>query len=167
MEHINSSGYVYNTHIQTEDAMRLLSKAGFDVKKLSIISKGYHGEEHPFGFYSVGDKMKVWGGIGAFWGGLWGLLIAPAIFFLPGLGLMAMAGPVVTALIGALEGVVVIGGLSALGAALTRVGVSAEQAVQYETALKADKYVLVIHGNIEEVGRANAILDGFANWQTV
>ncbi|OHX11222.1 DUF1269 domain-containing protein [Chromobacterium sphagni] len=166
MEHANLAVYVYNTHVEAEDAIRFLSKAGFDVKKLSVIGKGYHSEEHPVGFYTLGDKMKAWGSVGAFWGGLWGLLIAPAVFFLPGLGLVAMAGPVVSALVGALEGAVVVGGLSALGAALTKVGVSAEQAIKYETALKADKYVLVVHGGMEDVARAHSILDVSSGWKS-
>jgi hypothetical protein len=28
--------------------------------------------------------MKKWGGTGAFWGGLWGLLLGSAFFFIPG-----------------------------------------------------------------------------------
>jgi hypothetical protein len=78
------------------------------------VGKGYHSEEHPIGFYTAGDKIKTWGGIGAFWGGIWGLRLAPAVFFLPGLGLVAMAGPLVAALVGALEGALVVGGASAL-----------------------------------------------------
>src|SRR5450432_1997562 len=109
MENETSPAYVFNTHVEAEAAIRLLSKSGFDMKKLSLVGKGYHSEEHPVGFYTVGDRIKTWGGIGAFWGGLWGLLLAPAVFFLPGIGLMAMAGPVVSALLGALEGAVVVG----------------------------------------------------------
>jgi len=26
------------------------------------------------GYYSVGNRMEMWGKTGAFWGGLWGLL---------------------------------------------------------------------------------------------
>ncbi|RBB92466.1 DUF1269 domain-containing protein, partial [Pseudomonas sp. MWU12-2115] len=148
-------------------AIRLLSKGGFDVKKLSIIGKGYHSEESPIGFYTTGDKMKMWGGVGAFWGGLWGLLFAPAVFFLPGLGLVAMAGPVVSILVSALEGAAIAGGVSALGAALTRVGVNADQVVKYETALKADKYVLVVHGGEADVARAQSILDIATGWKEV
>ncbi|AUH49790.1 hypothetical protein KIF53_16515 [Chromobacterium subtsugae] len=165
MSSAQSPVYVYNTHQEAEDAIRLLSKGGFDVKKLSVIGKGYHSEENPVGFYTVGDKMKAWGGIGAFWGGLWGLLLAPAVFFLPGVGMVAMAGPVVAALVGALEGAAIVGGVSALGAALTRVGINAEQAVKYETALKADKYVLVIHGGEADVAKAHAILDISTGWK--
>ncbi len=149
---------VFNTHSEAEDAIRGLSHAGIDVKKISLIGKGYHSEENPIGFYTVGDKMKTWGGVGALWGGIWGLLLAPAVFVLPELGLVAMAGPVVTALVGALEGAVVVGGVSALGAGLIEMGVSKDSVIKYESALKADKYVLVVHGSAEEVGRARLVL---------
>jgi len=125
---------------------------------LSLVGKGYHSEEHPVGFYTAGDRIKTWGGIGAFWGGFWGLLLAPAVFFLPGIGLVAMAGPLVATLVGALEGAVVVGGLSALGGALTQMGLPKDQVIKYESALKADKYVLMVHGNAEEVANARAVL---------
>ena len=150
--------YTFNTHIEAEDAIRSLSHSGTDVKKISLIGKGYHSEEHPIGFYTLGDKMKSWGGVGAFWGGIWGLLLAPAVFVLPGLGLLALAGPVVTALVGALEGAVVVGGVSALGAGLIEMGVAKDSVIKYESALKADKYVLIVHGNAEEVERARSVL---------
>jgi hypothetical protein len=154
----DSSSYLFSSHTQAENAIQLLSKSGFDVKKLSLVGKGYHTEEHPVGFYSVGDKIRSWGGAGAFWGGIWGLLFAPAIFFLPGLGLVAMAGPLVSILVGGLEGAVVVGGLSALGAALTRIGVPKDQVIKYETALKVDKYLLLVHGTSEEQAQARAVL---------
>lgn len=165
MEKANLPFYVFNTHVEAEDAIRLLGKSGFDVQKLSLVGKGYHSEEHPVGFYTAGDRIKSWGGPGAFWGGIWGLLFAPAVFFLPGLGLVAMAGPFVAALVSGLEGAVVVGGLSALGAALSQVGVPADEIIKYETALKVDKYVLMIHGDTEEVAKARATLAGAGAWK--
>ncbi|MDR3416659.1 MAG: hypothetical protein P4L83_10770 [Nevskia sp.] len=154
----DSSVYVFNTHVEAEEAIRSLSTSGFDMKKLSVVGKGYHTEEHPVGFYTTGDRVKAWGGMGAFWGGIWGLLFAPAVFFLPGLGLIAMAGPLVATLVGALEGAVVVGGVSALGAALSKIGVPKDQAIKYETALKMDKYVLLVHGTEDEKANARSVL---------
>ena len=165
MEKDDSPVHVFDTHAEAEEAIKSLGRSGFDVKKLSLIGKGYHSEEHPIGFYTVGDRIRSWGGAGAFWGGIWGLLLAPAVFFLPGLGLVAMAGPLVAALVGALEGAVVVGGLSALGAALTQVGIGKEQAIKYETALKVDKYVLVVHGSAAEVAKAAAVLSSDKAWE--
>ncbi len=149
---------IFDTHSQAEDAIHKLDRSGFDVKKLSLVGKGYHSEEHPVGFFTKGDKIKAWGSTGAFWGGIWGLLFAPAVFFLPGLGLVALAGPLVAALVGALEGAAVVGGVSALGAALMEIGVSKEHAIRYETAVKVDKYVLMVHGGAEELTRVRDVL---------
>lgn len=163
----NPPVYVFNTHDEAEEAIQALSRAGFDVKKLSLVGKGYHSEEHPVGFYTMGDRIKAWGGAGAFWGGIWGLLLAPAVFFLPGVGLVALAGPVVAALVGALEGALVIGGMSALGAALMQIGVPEDQVIKYETALKVDKYVLMVHGSADDTEKAHAVLENSKAWKTV
>lgn len=165
MDKDNLPVYVFNTHIEAEEAVKALSKSGYDVKKLSIIGKGYHTEETPIGFYTMGDRIKSWGGIGAFWGGIWGLLIAPAVFFLPGFGLVAMAGPVVAALVAALEGAVLVGGVSAIGAALMQIGVPKDQIMKYETALKVDKYVLMVHGSVEEQDKARTVLEKTKSWE--
>jgi hypothetical protein len=158
MQQTNPAQYIFNTHAEAEEAIRSLCRSGFDVKNLSLIGKGYHSEEHPIGFYTVGDRIKTWGGLGAFWGGMWGLLLAPAVFVLPGLGVVAMAGPIVAALVGALEGAVVVGGVSGIVAAMTRIGVPKDQVVKYETALKADKYVLLVHGDASDIAKAGSFL---------
>ena len=159
MQSNDSPCYIFRTHTEAEEAIRMLIKSGFDAKKLSLIGKGYHSEEKPVGFYTAGDRIKSWGGVGAFWGGIWGLLLAPAVFVLPGLGVLAMAGPVVTVLVSALEGAVLVGGVSALGAALSQIGVPKDKVVKYEEALKMNSYVLVVHGGNEDQARVRSILD--------
>lgn len=76
-----------------------------------------------------------------------------------------MAGPFVAALVGALEGAVVVGGVSALGAALAQVGVPKDQAIKYETAIKMDKYVLMVHGDTEQTQKARDILQSSKAWK--
>jgi hypothetical protein len=101
--------------------------------------------------------MKYWGKQGAFWGGLWGMLFG-AFFIIPGLGPILVAGPLVAWIVGALEGAVVLGGLSALGAGLYSIGIPKDSVVQYEAALKADKFLLLAHGTADEVALARNIL---------
>lgn len=158
MSNPDSAFFVFDTHAAAEEAIRTLGHSGFDMKKLSLVGKGYHSEEKPMGFYTVGDRIKAWGSTGAFWGGIWGLLLAPAVFVLPGLGVVGMAGPIVAALVSVLEGAVVVGGLSALGAALTQVGVPKDQVIKYEAALKVDKYLLVVHGSLQDQEKARSVL---------
>ena len=160
MDQASASAYVFPTHVEAEEAIRQLSKSGFDVKKLSLVGKGYHSEEHPVGFYTSGDRIRAWGGAGAFWGGIWGLLFAPAVFLIPGVGMVALAGPFVAALVAALEGAVVIGGISALGAALTQLGLPKDQVIKYETALKADNFLLLVHGNAADEATVRSVLAG-------
>jgi len=64
-----------------------------------------------------------------------------------------------------LEGAVVVGGVSALVAAFTQMGVPKQQAIKYETALKIDKYVLMIHGDAHEAEVAHKVLADFKLWE--
>jgi hypothetical protein len=54
---------------------------------------------------------------------------------------------------------IVVGGLSALGAALYGIGIPKDSVIQYETAIEADSFLVMAHGPAEEVARAKAILD--------
>ena len=102
--------------------------------------------------------MKYWGKMGAFWGGMWGMLFGSAFFLIPGLGPLIVAGPLVAWIVGALEGAVVVGGLSAVGAGLYSLGIPKDSILRYETALKTDKFVLIAHGSLDEITRAKEIL---------
>ena len=154
----NSVVTVFASHDKAEDAVRELQKSGFDMKKLSIVGKDYHTEEHVVGYYNTGDRMMYWGKLGAFWGGFWGLLFGSAFFWVPGIGQLVVAGPLVMWIVGALEGAVVTGGITALGAGLYSIGIPKDSVMQYETEVKNDKLLLVAHGTANEVQRARDIL---------
>src|ERR1700679_2764771 len=147
----NSVVAVYDTHEQAEHAVKELQEAGVDMKSLSIAAKDTHTDEHVVGYYNAGDRMKYWGKLGAFWGGFWGLLFGSAMFVIPGLGPILVAGPLVAWIVGALEGAVVVGGVSALGAGLFSIGVPKDSIIEYETQLKAGKFVVIAHGSPDEV----------------
>ncbi|MGA3071049.1 MAG: general stress protein [Terracidiphilus sp.] len=149
---------IFNTHTDAEAAVKELQKSGFNMGKLSIVGKEYHTEEHVVGYYNAGDRMQYWGKMGAFWGGFWGLLFGSAFFAIPGLGPILVAGPLVAWIVAGLEGAVVVGGLSALGAGLYSIGIPKDSILQYETALKSDKFLLLAHGTAEEVAKAKDIL---------
>ena len=158
MSETNTVVAVYETHSQAEEALKELQRSGFDLKKLSIVGKDYHTDEHVVGYYNTGDRMKRWGKSGAFWGGIWGLLLGSAFFAIPGLGPILVAGPLVTWILGALEGAVVVGGLSAIGAGLFSIGIPKDSIVQYESAIKADQFLLLAHGTAAEVETARSTL---------
>ena len=155
----NSIVATYLSHTVAEAAIKELQQAGFDMKKLSIVGRDYHTDEHVIGYYNVGDRMKVWGKTGAFWGGLWGFLVGSAFFWIPGVGPLLVGGPLVGWIVGALEGAIVVGGLSALGAGLYGLGIPEDSILRYETALKTGKFVLIVHGSIEDTTHAKEILN--------
>jgi len=159
MTNENAIVAVYNDHVQAEEAVDQLKRAGFDMKKLSIVGKDYHTEENVVGYYNAGDRMKYWGKMGAFWGGIWGLLFGAAFFFVPGIGPVLIAGPVAAWIVAALEGAVVVGGLSAIGAGLYSIGIPKDSILQYEVALKADKFLLIAHGTTDDVAKAKKTIE--------
>ena len=150
---------IYKSHADAESAVKELQRSGFNMKKLSIVGRDYHTEEHVTGYYNAGDRMKYWGRQGAFWGGLWGLLFGSAFFFIPGIGPMLVAGPLVASILEALEGAVVVGGLSAIGAGLYSAGIPKNSILRYETALKAGQFLLVADGNREEIATARETIN--------
>ena len=149
---------IYPSHTGAEGAIKELQKAGFEMKKLSIIGKDVHTDETVVGYYNAGDRIKVWGRTGAFWGGLWGLLFGSALFWIPGLGPLLVAGPVVTWLVAALESALVVGGLSAIGAALYSLGIPKDSVLAYEPEIKTGKFLLIAHGSRADTDLAKAIL---------
>ena len=154
----NSVVAIYKSHTDAEAAIKELQQSGFDMKKLSIVGRDYHTDEHVVGYYNAGDRMKRWGKTGAFWGGFWGFLFGAGFFWIPGLGQLLVAGPLVTWIVGALEGAVVVGGLSAIGAGLYGLGIPKDSILQYETAIKTGKFVLIAHGSPEEAARAHEVI---------
>ena len=145
---------VCDTHEQAVQAVRALQAAGVEMRSLSIAGKDTHLVEHVSGYYTAGDRMLHWGSRGAFWGGIWGLLFDSALFALPGIGSVLLAGPLVSWIVAILEGAVVFGGLSALAAGLVSIGIPHHSVIEYETALKTDKFLVIVHGASKSVAKA-------------
>lgn len=149
---------IFDHHSGAEAAIRKLSEGGLDIKHFSIVGKGYHSEEKVTGFYSTGKSVQFWGTNGAMWGGLWGLFFGGMMLTIPAVGPVIVVGHLAAMIFGALEGAVVVGGLSALGAALYGLGIPKDSIIEYEEALKADGFLLVAHGPSDEMERAKSML---------
>jgi hypothetical protein len=149
---------VFEHHEAAEAAVKALAAAGFDIKKISVVGRGFHTEENVSGFYNAGDRIRIWGRSGAFWGGLWGLLMGGLFMTVPLIGPVVVVGHFAVMVAAAIEGAVVIGGLSALGAALFSMGIPKDTVLRYEKAIKADGFLLIVHGPASETESARAIL---------
>jgi len=149
---------VFTDHNAAETAIKKLTASGFEMKNLSVVGKGYHTDEKVVGFYNVGDRVKFWGTRGAFWGGLWGMFFGGLFMTIPVVGHVIVLGYLAAVAISAVESAVMVGGLSALGAALYSIGIPKDSVIQYEAAVKSDSFLVMAHGTAEEMARAKAIL---------
>jgi Protein of unknown function (DUF3341) len=149
---------IFDSHQDAEAAIKKLSAGGFDIKDLSVVGKGYHTEEQVQGFYNIGDRVMFWGTRGAFWGALWGLFFGGIFITLPFTGPVIVLGSLAAMVISTVEGAVIAGGLSAMGAALYSIGIPQDSVIAYEAALKADGFLVMAHGNSAKIATAKDIL---------
>jgi hypothetical protein len=148
----------YTDHNAAEAAVKTLTGAGFSPGTLSVVGKGYHTEESVLGFYNAGDRVKLWGKQGAVWGALWGALLGGLFVTTPVLGPVMIVGYLGAVAVSALESALVVGGLSAVGAAIYSIGVPKDSVLRYETAVKADGFLVMVHGDAAAVEKARALL---------
>ena len=157
---------VFDDHEAADTAVKELVAGGFAIGNLSVVGKGYHTEEKAVGFYNMGDRVRFWGSRGALWGSLWGLFLGGLFLAIPVVGHVIVLGYLAATAVSVVEGAVVVGGLGALGAALTGIGIPRDSVVRYETSLKADGFLVMAHGGADEMARAQAIL-GTSNASSV
>jgi hypothetical protein len=148
----------YDSHLQAEDAVKILQRSGFDMTHISIIGRDYTTEEHVLGFFNAGDRARFFGKHGALWGGVFGMLFGAAFLFVPVLGHIVVLGPLASTLVGGLEGAAVVGGVSALVGAFSALGIPSNSVLRYATAIRADKFLLTVHGDAKEIQRAREVL---------
>lgn len=148
----------YHTHAAAERAVKDLQRSGFDMKRISIIGRDYSTEEHVVGFFNAGDRAKFFGKYGALWGAVFGVLFGAAFLFMPVIGHIVVFGPLASAIVGGIEGAAVVGGVSALVGALTAIGVPKDSVLRYETAIKGNKFLLIVHGDDNDIERARSVL---------
>ena len=152
---------VYDAHAGAEQGVKELQNSGFDMKKLSIVGKNPHAEEHVVGFYNAGDRIKTLGQRPArFLGWDMGPARWSGVFRDSRHRTRARRRPLVAWIVGALEGAVVVGGVGAIGAGLFSIGVPKDSVLNYEVALKTDRFLLLVHGTADEAARAREILKG-------
>mgnify|MGYP001823802115 FL=1 len=159
---------LFDRQQEAERSVRLLVERDYPMDMLSVLGKGESGGDDPLGLYysSVGDRMKGWGKMGAFWGGLWGLLTGAAgLFVFPGIGPVLAAGPVVEAIAAALAGAG-LGGSAMAGAAaasqftvaMHRSGVPEEKLEMLQNAIEQGHYLLMLRLDEEEAGKWQTLL---------
>jgi hypothetical protein len=152
----------YPDHASAEDAVRRLQKEGVPMQNVSIIGKDFQTVEQPLGFVTTGSVAKDGARVGAWTGGVFGLLVGAAFLILPGLGPVVIAGPLAAALLGGVEGALAGAALGGLTGALVGLGVSKDKAIRYESQVKAGKFLVAMRGDGPQIERARSLFAGKA-----
>jgi hypothetical protein len=158
MQELNSIVAVYESPAEAVQGVSDLQKAGFNLMKLSLAAKEYPDSEHLIGCCSTGSQVKYWGKTGALLDESGAFWMGAALFLLPGLGPIVMAGPLIASVMANLEGAAAARGLGVFGSGLVRLGIPKESVFRYESELGADRLLLIAHGAIDELMRARDVL---------
>ena len=162
MQFSHSIVAVFDDHDEADAAVKALAASGFELRRLSVVGKGFHTYETATGFYNTGDRIRFWGSRGAFWGSLWGLFMGGLYATVPVVGGVVLLGHLAAAAVAAIEGALVLGGAGALVAALTSLGVPEDSIVTYQTDVEADGFLVMAHGTASEMERAKTTLEPLA-----
>lgn len=147
----------YRSHYDAEKAVRLLAKDGLPMDKISIIGRSFETREDVQGFYRPADAALEGAEAGAWFGGLFGLLIGTGLFILPVVGAVFVLGPLAGLVAGAISGA----GVGALINGLVFLGVPQDQAIKYQERIQAGEFLVVVHGATPtETERACSLLQG-------
>jgi hypothetical protein len=147
----------YPDHASAEDAVRRLQKEGIPIQNLSIIGKDFEAVEKPLGFVTTGTVAGEGAKVGAWTGGIFGLLIGAAFLILPGVGAVVVAGPLAAALLGGIEGALAGAAFGGLTGALVGLGISKDKAIRYESQVKAGKFLVTLRGDAPQIERAKSL----------
>lgn len=148
---------IYDDHDLALQAVQELKDNNYPVEKITIMGKAatelidkdmHVMTKNPLSVASVGTTTAVGTAVGA--------LVGAGMFAIPGLGFLYGAGTLIGAIAGFDFGL--IGG--GVAAVLAMIGVRDEFQRRYAEALADGKFLVIAHGDEEEVDRAKAILNG-------
>jgi uncharacterized membrane protein len=147
---------VFDNHDYAEKAAREVKSQGLRTEDISIIARqrdddaGRSGTATNTGGHGVNDNISDGVVTGGVLGGLAGLLIGAGSMIIPGLGIIAAAGPITGLLSGAVTGGVVGG--------LVDLGIPENRSRQYESEVKAGKVLFSMRTDEDKIDRIATIL---------
>lgn len=143
---------VFNNHDFAEKAAHDIKEQGLRTDDISIVAKQGEGDNRNDATMGKGVNDNISDGVvtGGILGGLAGLLIGAGSLVIPGLGIIAAAGPITGLLSGAVTGGVV-GGLIDLG-------IPENRSRQYEADVKQGKTLFSMKTDEDKIDRIRDIL---------
>jgi uncharacterized membrane protein len=133
-----------------EKAAREIKERGLRTDDISILAKNSDENEVGDGGGMVNDNISNGAVTGGVIGGLAGLLIGAGMVAIPGLGIIAAAGPI-TGLIGGAATGGIVGGL-------VDMGIPEKEGKRYESDVKSGKIVFTMRTEEDKVDSVSGIL---------
>ncbi|NLK98320.1 general stress protein [Defluviitalea saccharophila] len=146
---------LFDTRQDAENAAYELRSQNLRMDDISIVAKD-GAENNTEGDQMTNDNISDGVTTGSVLGGLAGLLIGAGSFVVPGLGVIAAAGPIAGLLSGAITGGIV-GGLIDLG-------IPESATPRYEQGLREGKVILTTKATDENVDAVTDILKNFGGF---
>jgi hypothetical protein len=154
----NAAVAVYNSASEAVAVVANLRQSDFDMSRVSVAGRP-RSERQVIGCFDDGaGGVKYWGDQRELWAGLWEKLSGWALFTMPGIGPVLVAGPLSGWIAAGLENAAIFGGLSPIGAAIYSIEIPKGQILLCEAAVEAGKYLVLAHGTVSEVSRAREVL---------
>jgi hypothetical protein len=154
----NAMVSIYDSPSEAYAALRRLQRSGFERNKLSVAAREQSEEAQVAAYYLSRDRVRCWGAQAAVWDLVWGMLSGWALFALPGIGRVWVAGPLSGWILACLENAPILNGLGGFGAGLHSVGIDRSSIPVYEAALRTNRCLVLAHGTREEVDKARLTL---------
>lgn len=148
----------YDRMSSAEEAVRNLQEGGFPVEQVSILAQNLQSEKKVHGYVTACDTSKAGAKTGAWFGGLFGVLVGAGFLWIPGVGPLLVAGPLAAVLLGGVEGAVGGAAFGGLLGGLSGWGISKKHILKYEEQLRGGKYLVVAHGSGEELDKAQSVM---------
>ena len=153
---------LFDTFDEASAAVRDLEAAGVPHSDISVVANNAHGE-HDHKAVNSAEAAKDAGkgaGIGATVGGLGGLLTGLGVMAIPGVGPVVAAGWLVATAVGAVTGAVVGGAAGGVVGALTKEGVSEDDANVYAEGVRRGGALVTAKVDDSMATTARAVLNG-------
>jgi hypothetical protein len=148
----------FKLHDEAEPAVRALQESGFGLGGLSIVGRNFHTVDTVVGYYTCGREVRPYGSVGPIWNELLACFSDSALSWVPDLGLLVIAGNLMSRVLQAAEDHAFIYGLTTLGVALQAMGVPEHSILGCEDAIRHNHFVLIVQGQVGDVRRAQEAL---------
>ncbi|HEV3021274.1 MAG TPA: hypothetical protein VGX76_02360 [Pirellulales bacterium] len=147
---------VYPDRPSAVGSMRRLQRNGIPIRNISIIDGDFRAIEQPLLCLTAGSMAKECAKVGAWTGGLFGLLVAAALLFQSSDS--PTAGPLAVVPLGVIEDTLAGAMFGGLGATLVGLGLCKHKLIRYECQVKPGSFLLTLQGDDGQIQRAKSLL---------